>query len=114
VARLPGGKFLVNERPGRLLLIDGPGVAPRRIDGVPSVVARGQGGLLDVALHPDYDTNGWIYLAFSKPVGDGAHTAIVRGKLAGDRFTRVETIFDPPRIGRPMAVRQASAVRGGS
>jgi glucose/arabinose dehydrogenase len=96
VARLPDGKFLVTERPGRLLLIDGPGSAPRRIDGVPAVVARGQGGLLDVALHPDYDTNGWIYLAFSKPFERGTHTSIVRGRLEGDRLTGIETVYDPP------------------
>jgi len=96
VARLPDGKFLVTERPGRLLLIDGPGAAPRRIDGVPAVVARGQGGLLDVAVHPDYDTNGWIYLAFAKPFAGGAHTSIVRGRLDGDRLTNVETVYDPP------------------
>ena len=96
VAQLPDGKFLVTERSGKLLLIDGPGANPRRISGVPAVYARGQGGLLDVALHPDYDTNGWIYLSFSKPLGKDGHTAIVRGKLEGDRFTNVETIFDPP------------------
>lgn len=96
LAQLPDGRFLVTERRGRLLLIDSPGAEPREISGVPPVVARGQGGLLDVILHPDYDTNGWIYLAFSKPLGDGTHTAIVRGKLDGDRFTDVETVFDPP------------------
>ncbi len=96
VAQLPDGRFLVTERGGNLLLIDQPGAAPRPISGIPEVVARGQGGLLDVVLHPDYDTDGWIYLAFSKPLGDGAHTAIVRGKLDGDRFTDVETIYDPP------------------
>ena len=95
-AQLPDGRFLVTERGGKLLLIDSPGASPREIAGAPAVVARGQGGLLDIALHPDYDTNGWIYLAFSKPTGAGAHTAIVRGQLDGDRFTKVETIFDPP------------------
>ena len=49
LARLPDGKFLVTERSGRLLLIDGPGAAPRPIDGVPAVVARGQGGLLHLS-----------------------------------------------------------------
>jgi aldose sugar dehydrogenase len=96
VAQLTDGRFLVTERGGRLLLIDSPGARPREIAGVPDVVARGQGGLLDVVPHPDYDTNGWIYLAFSKPVGGGAHTAIVRGRLEGDRLTKVENIFDPP------------------
>ena len=96
VAKLPDGKFLVTERGGRLLLVDEAGAAPREISGVPSVVARGQGGLLDVALHPDYEQNGWIYLAYSKPVGDGSLTAIARGKLQGDWLTDVEMIFDPP------------------
>jgi glucose/arabinose dehydrogenase len=96
VAQLPDGRFLVTERRGRLLLVDSPGAPPREIAGVPDVAARGQGGLLDVVLHPDYETNGWIYLAFSKPIGNDVHTAIVRGKLDGDRFTEIETIFDPP------------------
>ncbi len=96
VAKLPDGRFLVTERSGHLLLIDQPGSPPRQISGVPAVFARGQGGLLDVVLHPDYDTNGWIYLAFSKPLGEGAHTAIVRGRLNGDRFTNIEPVYDPP------------------
>jgi glucose/arabinose dehydrogenase len=96
VAQLPDGRFLITERGGRLLLLDGPGAKPRGISGVPPVFARGQGGLLDVALHPDYNKNGWIYLAFAKPIGDGAHTAIVRGKLDNDRLTDLETVFDPP------------------
>ena len=96
VAQLPDGRFLVTERGGRLLLVDSPGAAPQEVTGIPDVAARGQGGLLDVAVHPDYDTNGWIYLSFSKPVGAGTHTAIVRGRLDGNRFTEVETIFYPP------------------
>ena len=96
VAQLPDGRFLVTERRGRLLLIDKPGAAPREVAGVPVVVARGQGGLLDVALHPGYAENGWIYLAYSKPVGEGSLTAIARGKLQDDRLTELEMIFDPP------------------
>ena len=96
VAQLPDGQFLVTERGGRLLLFPAAGAEPREVAGVPDVVARGQGGLLDVVLHPDYDKNGWVYLSFSKPLGAGAHTAIVRGKLDGARLTGVETVFDPP------------------
>jgi glucose/arabinose dehydrogenase len=96
VARLPDGRFLVTERGGRLLLIDSPGATPREVAGVPPVFARGQGGLLDVVLHPDYEKNGWIYLAFSKPFGRGAHTSIVRGRLEGNRLTGLETVYDPP------------------
>lgn len=96
VAQLPDGQFLVTERGGRLLLITTPGAEPREVGGVPDVFARGQGGLLDVILHPEYNKNGWIYLSFSKPGGTGAHTSVVRGKLDGTRLTSLETIFDPP------------------
>jgi len=96
VARLPDGQFLITERGGRLLLFNTPGAEPREVAGVPKVFVRGQGGLLDVVLHPDYDKNGWIYLSFSKPIGNGAHTAVVRGKLDGARLSEIETVFDPP------------------
>ena len=95
-AQLPDGRFLVTERGGRLLLVDSPGATPREVGGVPAVAARGQGGLLDVVLHPDYDENGWIYLAYSKPLGGGSLTAIARAKLHDDRLTDLEMIFDPP------------------
>lgn len=96
VAKLPDGRFLITERPGHLLLLDAPGDTPRRVEGVPAVLARGQGGMLDVAVHPDYDQNGWIYLAFSKPIGSGAHTAIIRGRLDGDKLIDVGTVYEPP------------------
>ena len=96
VAKLPDGRFLITERPGHLLILDAPGATPRRIEGVPAVFARGQGGLLDVAVHPDHDKNGWVYLAYSQPIGSGAHTAIIRGRLDGDRLVEVESIYEPP------------------
>lgn len=96
VAKLPDGRFLITERPGRLVLLDAPGATPRQIEGVPAVFARGQGGLLDVAVHPDYDKNGWVYLAFAKPIGSGAHTAIIRGRLDGDKLVDVESVYEPP------------------
>lgn len=96
VEQLPDGRFLVTERRGTLLLIDKPGAAPRTIEGVPPVFARGQGGLMDVKLHPDYAKNGWIYLTFSKPVGEGALTSVIRAKLDGDKLADTETVFDPP------------------
>ena len=95
VAKLPDGSFLVTERRGTLQRIAADG-KKTEIGGVPKVAARGQGGLLDIALHPDYAENGWIYLAYSKPIGDGSLTAIARAKLQDDRLTDLEMIFDPP------------------
>ena len=58
---------------------------------------KGQGGLLDVAVHPDYAKNGWIYLGFSDPGADGtAMTKIVRGKLKGNAFVEIQDIFKAP------------------
>lgn len=95
VVRLPDGRFLITERPGPVRLWDGKTLETLR--GTPQVLARNQGGMLDVALHPRYEENGWIYLAYSKPFGDGAGlTAIVRGRLRASEYTDVETIFDPP------------------
>lgn len=96
VAFLPGGDILVTERPGRLRIIRDGRLVAQPVAGVPAVLARGQGGLLDVVPHPDFATNRWLYLSFSKPVGDGseATTAIVRGRFEGDRLVDVEEIFE--------------------
>jgi glucose/arabinose dehydrogenase len=95
LAFLPGGDMLVTERPGRLRLIRNGQLQPNPIQGVPDVRARGQGGLLDVAIHPDFAQNRLVYLSYSKAnaAGDGT-TAIVRGTLDGDRLTNVEEIFE--------------------
>jgi glucose/arabinose dehydrogenase len=68
------------------------------IRGTPEVFARGQGGLLDVEVHPDYAENGWIYLSYSDPSrsGERGMTAIVRGRLRGDRWIDEETVFRAP------------------
>jgi glucose/arabinose dehydrogenase len=94
LVKLPDGSFLITERGGTLQhLKDGK---LENISGVPEVVARGQGGLLDIELHPNYAENGWIYLAFSKPLPNGGHTAIVRARLKGTELVGMETVFDPP------------------
>ena len=96
VEQLPDGRFLITERAGRLLLVSADGARKTPVSGVPPVLAKGQGGLLDVTLHPDYANNGWLYLAFSKPIGKSSLTEVVRAKLDGDRLTDLETVFDPP------------------
>ena len=96
MAFLPNGDLLVTERPGRLRLIRDGALVPEPIAGVPPVRARGQGGLLDVALHPDFATNNVIYLTYSKPNADGSQgtTALIRGKLVGTRLTEVQEILE--------------------
>jgi aldose sugar dehydrogenase len=95
LAFLPDGGMLVTERPGRLRLIRDGQLQPEPIAGVPTVHARGQGGLLDVALHPDFATNRLVYLAYSKPGADNtATTAVVRGRLDGNALTGVQEIFE--------------------
>jgi aldose sugar dehydrogenase len=82
----------VTERPGRLRRIrDGRVSEP--LAGIPDVWARGQGGLLDVALHPDFARNRLVYLSYSKPGPRGATTAIARGRLEEERLSGVEDVF---------------------
>jgi len=96
LVKLPDGRFLVTERPGTVRIIGPNGELSEPITGVPEVFARGQGGLLDVELHPDYATNGWIYLAYSANAGEKSLTKIVRGKLKENAFVDQEVIFEPP------------------
>ena len=94
LAFLPDGRMLVTERPGRLRLIGADGkLDPRAIEGIPKVAASGQGGLLDVAVHPRFAENGWVYLSFAGSDGDGASTEVVRGRLDGQRLQDVQTLF---------------------
>ncbi len=93
MAFLPDGRVLVTERPGRLRLIVNGRLQAAPVSGVPKVVAGGQGGLLDVVLHPDYADNGWIYLSFAAPSLRGAHTAVARARLDGNRLVDLKTIF---------------------
>jgi len=96
MAFLPGGDMLITERPGRLRVVRGGMLQPEPVAGVPAVRARGQGGLLDVALHPQFESNRLVYLSFSKPNADGSEgtTAVVRGKFDGTRLTDVQEIFE--------------------
>jgi aldose sugar dehydrogenase len=77
--------LLITERPGRLRLLDAQGVLSAPLSGVPPVYAQGQGGLLDVALSPDFAQDRWVYLAYAEAGEDGqAGTAVGRGRLAAD------------------------------
>jgi glucose/arabinose dehydrogenase len=90
---LPDGGILVTERPGRLRIFrDGALSAP--IAGVPEAAAVGQGGLLDVALGPDYAEEGWVYLSLAGRGEGGLGTQIWRGKLRDGRWTESQKLFD--------------------
>lgn len=90
---LPDGSMLVTERSGAIYHIKDK--TKKEISNVPKVVARGQGGLLDIAVHPNYDKNGWIYITYSSEEGEekGAHTQLVRAKLEGQSLTQIQTLY---------------------
>jgi aldose sugar dehydrogenase len=98
LAFLPGGGFLVSERDGALRRIGADGRLFPPLKGIPAVAARGQGGLLDVALHPDFSRNGLVYFTYAEPghggQGPGGQgTAAARGRFDGDGLSGVEVIF---------------------
>lgn len=95
MAWMPDGGMLVTEKAGRLRLIRNGQLDPTPIAGVPEVLYRGQGGLLDVALHPAFEENRIVYLSYSKPSADGetATTALARGRLQGHELVETEDIF---------------------
>ena len=106
LAFLPDGRLLVTERPGRLRTVDREGRLSEPLAGVPQVLARGQGGLLDVALDPRFAENRLVYLSYAEP-GDGgggtAGTAVARGRLGEGRLDDVRVIY-----------RQQPKVEGGN
>jgi aldose sugar dehydrogenase len=94
LAFLPDGRMLVTERPGRLRIVSPSGALSAPVTGVPAVFAQGQGGLLDVALDPDYETGGWIYLSYAEDRGGGTNaTTVMRAKLAGTALEDAQVIF---------------------
>jgi aldose sugar dehydrogenase len=94
IAFLPDGRMLVTERPGQLRVISSDfKLDPRPVEGLPNIVASGQGGLFDVVLHPDYKDNGWIYLAYNGPGDGGWGTELMRGRLDGHRLVDTEVLF---------------------
>ncbi|WP_412061821.1 PQQ-dependent sugar dehydrogenase [Rubrivirga sp. IMCC45206] len=92
---LPDGRMLVTERSGTLRIVTMGGGVSAPVEGVPEVWAQGQGGLLDVALDPDFSANGYVYLSYARPNpnGEGAASALGRGRLVGDRIEGFEPLF---------------------
>ena len=110
MAFLPDGSALVTERAGRLHLVDLEEKSVREISGLPDIAAGGQGGLLDIAVDPEYHRNGWIYFTYSKNYSGGTGTALARAQLSGTGLVSVEELFrmNPPgRGGRHFGSRIA-------
>jgi len=95
MAFLPDDTMLVTERPGRLRVIRHGVLDPTPVDGVPQVWAEGLQGLMDVALHPRFKENHWVYLAYHKPIGTKAGAVtLARGTWDGHALTDVRDIFE--------------------
>lgn len=97
IAWLPDGRMLVTERPGRLRIVAADGTLSAPVIGLPTVDARGQGGLLDVALSPTFAEDGLIYWTYSEPREGGNGTAVASGRLVADsaapRLDEVQVIW---------------------
>jgi glucose/arabinose dehydrogenase len=94
LAFLPDGRMLVTERGGNLRLVEKEGrLHPDPIQGLPLIRQHGQGGLLDVVLHPGFETNRWVYLSYAEEDEDGVGTAVARGRLQGHALEELEVIF---------------------
>jgi glucose/arabinose dehydrogenase len=95
---LPDGRLIVSERPGRLRLITPGQPLPKPVSGLPKVWARQDGGLMDVALHPDFAKNGWIYLAYSDPgtTAGASMTVIVRGRVRDGAWVDQQILYKAP------------------
>lgn len=95
---------LITEKPGRVRVVSKGKLQPEPVKNIPKVLNEGQGGLMDVAVDPDYISNGWIYLAYShvldKPAAGqdrpGAMTRIVRGKIENNTWTNEQVLFEAP------------------
>jgi len=102
IAFVPGGDLLITERPGRLRIVRGGKLLPTPVAGVPEVAYENQGGLLEVALHPNFATNRFVYLTYAKKRSDGTGntTALVRATFEKDALSGVTQLFESVSTGR--------------
>lgn len=97
LAFLPSGRMLVTERPGRMRIVAADGKLGEPLAGLPPISVGGEGGLLDVAVDPDFTNNQALYWSFAEPASPGADapsgTAVARGRLVDDRIVEARVIF---------------------
>lgn len=90
---LPDGRMLVTERTGEIRVFENDRYTGEKLGGLPEVYPYGQGGLMDIQLHPKYTENGWIYVTYAKPGSGGGSTALLRFQLKGKQINHVETLY---------------------
>ncbi|MGG6296671.1 PQQ-dependent sugar dehydrogenase [Leptolyngbya sp. AN02str] len=95
---LPDGNMLVTERPGRLRIIRNGVLDPNPIPGVPEVLAVGQGGLLDISLHPQFEQNGWVYFTYAAGSRSANHTRVARARFDGSALSDWTMLFEVNRL----------------
>jgi glucose/arabinose dehydrogenase len=94
LAFLPDGQFLVTEKTGQLRIVSQQGVVSPPIDGLPAIAVVGQGGLLDVVLHPQFEQNAWVYLSYvAGSAVKGYSTEVIRAELTDHRLVNHKKIF---------------------
>lgn len=93
MAFLPDGRILIAERPGRIRIFADNELKPETIEGLPAIWSHGQGGLLDIVLHPDYEDNRLIYLAYASQENGIGNTTIARARLEGNNLRDTEVLF---------------------
>ena len=95
IAFLPDGTMLVTERVGRLRIVANGQLDPTPISGLPTIYVKQDGGLLDVAVHPDYAKNGWVYLAYVETgtAPNTSMTVVIRGRIKDHGWGDQETLF---------------------
>ena len=95
IAFLPDGRMLVTERVGRLRIVANGQLDPTPISGLPTIYVKQDGGLLDVAVHPDYAKNGWVYLAYVETgtAPNTSMTVVIRGRIKDHGWGDQETLF---------------------
>ena len=90
---LPDGSLLLTEKPGTMKLVTPGSWSTQEISGLPTVANEGQGGLMDVLVHPDFERNQWVYFSYSVAVGDGFSTRVSRGRLKNAALVDVENLY---------------------
>ena len=95
IINLPDGRFLITEKSGFMNIVSSDGKTSTKVEGLPKVDDKGQGGLLDVALDPEFAANRMIYFTYSEPVEGGNHTSVAKAKLSADekKVENVQVIF---------------------